>query len=55
MAYTSIYLNFAGNAEEAFTYYKKVFGTEFIGGMMRMKDAPPNPNGPAIPEAEKTK
>ena len=29
MADVSIYLNFDGNAEEAFNHYKKVFGTEF--------------------------
>jgi PhnB protein len=55
MAFTSIYLNFNGNAEEAFNHYKKVFKTEFAGPMMKMKDAPPNPNVPAIPDAEKNK
>ena len=28
MASVSIYLNFQGNAEEAFNHYKKAFGTE---------------------------
>jgi PhnB protein len=32
------YLNFAGNAEEAFNFYRSVFGGEFIT-LMRMKDA----------------
>ena len=32
------YLNFAGNTEEAFTFYKSVFGGEFIGGITRFKD-----------------
>lgn len=35
------YLNFDGNAEEAFTFYKSIFGGEFIGnGAMKMGDAP---------------
>jgi PhnB protein len=32
------YLNFNGNAEEAFNFYKSVFGGEFAT-LMRMKDA----------------
>jgi PhnB protein len=51
MASVSIYLNFAGNAAEAFNHYKKVFGTEFAGPMMRMKDMPPREGMPALPEA----
>lgn len=34
------YLNFAGNTEEAFNFYKKVFGGEFPGGIYRFKDTP---------------
>lgn len=35
------YLNFDGKAEEAFNFYKSVFGGEFAGnGIMRMKDTP---------------
>ena len=34
------YLNFDGNAEEAFNFYKSVFGSE-IEMIMRYKDAPP--------------
>ena len=34
------YLNFNGNCEAAFTFYKSVFGGEFLGGVMRMGDAP---------------
>jgi PhnB protein len=33
------YLNFAGNTEEAFNFYKSVFGGEFIT-IMRFKDTP---------------
>jgi PhnB protein len=34
------YLNFAGNTEEAFNFYKKVFGGDFLGGVFRFKDTP---------------
>ena len=33
------YLNFDGQAEEAFNFYKSVFGGEFTGNM-KMKEAP---------------
>lgn len=33
------YLNFAGNAEEAFQFYKSVFGGEFQS-VVRFKDMP---------------
>ena len=52
MASVSIYLNFMGNAEEAFNHYKKVFKTEFSTPIMRMKDMPPRPGTPPLPEAE---
>lgn len=52
MARTSTYLNFMGNTEEAFTFYRSVFGTEFQGPIMRMRDVPPWPGQPALSEAE---
>jgi PhnB protein len=55
MANVSIYLNFNGNAEEAFNYYKKVFGTEFSNPPMRFKDTPPQDGAPPLPEADKNK
>jgi PhnB protein len=55
MAYVAIYLNFDGNAEEAFNQYKKIFGTEFANPMMKMKDMPPRPGAPALSEADKNK
>jgi PhnB protein len=39
MPETSIYLNFNENTEEAFNFYKSVFGGEF-GSLMRWKDMP---------------
>ena len=55
MASVSIYLNFPGNAEEAFNHYKKAFGTEFSSPIMRMKDTPRQEGAPPLPEAEKNK
>jgi PhnB protein len=55
MAHVSIYLNFMGNAEEAFNHYKKVFGTEFSNPLMRFKDMPPQDGAPPLPEADKNK
>lgn len=39
MAQVSTYLNFERQTEEAFNFYKSVFGTEFIG-IMRHRDVP---------------
>ena len=55
MASVSIYLNFAGNAEEAFNSYKKIFKTEFSAPFMRMGDMPAHPGMPALSETDKTK
>lgn len=46
------YINFNGNAEEAFTFYKSVFGGEF-SNITRFKDIP-NP-GFTVPEKEANK
>jgi len=41
MARTSTYLHFSHRkAEEAFTFYKSVFGTEFTGPIVRFGDLP---------------
>jgi len=55
MAYVAIYLNFMGNAEEAFNHYKKVFRTEFSTPIMRMGDMPPREGSPALTDDEKSK
>jgi PhnB protein len=49
MATVNVYLTFNGNCEEAFHFYKSVFGGEFpyIG---RFKDMPPQPGQPPIPD-----
>lgn len=42
MSRTSTYLNFPGNTEEAFNFYKKVFKSDFNGGgIQRFGDIPP--------------
>jgi PhnB protein len=40
MARTSTYLNFPGTTEEAFNFYRGVFGTEFPGPIVRMREVP---------------
>lgn len=39
MAKLNLYLNFAGNTEDAFNFYKSVFGGEF-SALVRFKDFP---------------
>ncbi|WP_369764972.1 VOC family protein [Flavobacterium sp. WC2429] len=55
MAHVSIYLNFMGNAEEAFNFYKKVFKTEFSAPIIKMKDMPAQQGMPELSEADKNK
>ena len=55
MASVSIYLNFMGNAEEAFNHYKNVFRSEFSAPPMRMKDMPPREGALPLTEADKDK
>lgn len=52
MSKVAIYLNFNGNAEKAFMYYKSVFGTEFSAPIMRIRDLPPNPDAPKFTESD---
>jgi PhnB protein len=53
MASTSTYLNFPRNTEEAFNFYKSVFGTEFSGKPMRFGDIPPMEGMPPVTEEDK--
>lgn len=53
MARTSTYLNFMGQTEEAFNFYRVVFGTEFAMPIQRMSDVPPGPGVPKLSDAEK--
>ncbi|HYD49073.1 MAG TPA: VOC family protein [Terriglobales bacterium] len=52
MARTSLYLHFAGNAEEAFLFYRSVFKTEFVGPILRFGDLPLQPGQPPLPPEE---
>lgn len=52
MASTSTYINFPGTTEAAFTFYKEVFGTDYLGPVMRMGDGPPAPGAPPLTEEQ---
>lgn len=48
------YLNFPGNTEEAFLFYRSVFRTEFVGNsIQRFEDLPTDPNQPPIADSVK--
>jgi len=51
MTTVNLYLNFAGNTEEAFSYYKSIFKTEFLE-LKRFSDTP---FGNTLPEEERHK
>lgn len=53
MSKVSVYLNFPDKTEEAFNFYKSVFGGEFDGGISRFGDAPPSENMPELSETDK--
>ncbi|MBC7943635.1 VOC family protein [Candidatus Saccharibacteria bacterium] len=53
MARVSTYLNFCRNTEEAFMFYKSVFGGEFDGGINRMGEVPPQDGQPPMVESDK--
>lgn len=52
MARTSTYMNFMGNTETAFNFYKTVFGTEFVAPIQYMRDVPADPSQPKLGEKE---
>ena len=47
------WINFNGNAEEAFNFYKSVFGGEFLGDIMRLGDAPVQEGMPPLAKEDK--
>ena len=55
MAKVSTYLNFDGNTEEAFNFYKSVFGTDFTGEITRFGDTPPQEGIPPLSDNLKNK
>lgn len=50
----SPYLTFNGNCEDAFSFYRSVFGGNF-GYIGRFKDMPPMEGQPPMPESEREK
>src|SRR5664279_1315949 len=53
MARVSTYLNFPRSTEEAFLFYKSVFGSEFTNPVMRFRDMPGHPDHPPQAEADR--
>lgn len=51
MARVSTYLNFPGDTEQAFLFYKSIFQTEFSCDIARFKDGPGCPDGQPMDEA----
>ena len=54
MAGVSTYLNFSRETEEAFTFYRAVFGTEFEGDFVRFSDMPPQEGQPPVADEDKS-
>lgn len=52
MSTTGIYLNFKNQTEQAFNFYKSVFGGEFEGVVSRFKDIPPHTGMPTISDED---
>jgi PhnB protein len=53
MSRVSTYLNFARNTEEAFNFYKTVFGTEFEGEVNRFSQVPTQEGQPPMSDEDK--
>lgn len=53
MASVSTYLNFVRSTEEAFNFYRSVFGGEFEGGIHRMGEVPTMEGQPEMSEEDK--
>jgi PhnB protein len=53
MASVSTYLNFNGNTEAAFEFYRSVFRSEFHRPIARLGDAPTMPGQPPLSESER--
>lgn len=53
MSSTSTYLNFSRNTEEAFEFYRSIFGWEFEWKINRFSEMPPSPGYPPLDEWDK--
>lgn len=49
-ASVSTYVNFPGNTEEVFNFYRSVFKTDFVNGIQRFGDIPADPSQPPVAE-----
>lgn len=54
MTTVNVYLTYPGNCEEAFSFYKSVFGGEFLS-LNRFSEMPPQEGMPPLPEEFKNK
>lgn len=52
MARVSTYLNFPRSTEQAFEFYRSVFGTAFARPIARLRDCPPQPGQPPMAAAD---
>ena len=53
MAAVNTYLNFPRGTEEAFNFYKSIFGGEFLGDISRFGEIPPSEHMPPLSDEEK--
>lgn len=53
MARVSTYLNFSRSTEEAFVFYRSLFGTDFVAPIARFQDMPAAPGQPPLAEADR--
>ena len=53
MSRVSTYLNFPRSTEQAFVFYRSVFGGDFNGPVHRFAEVPSAPGQPALAEADK--
>jgi PhnB protein len=53
MARVSTYLNFPRSTEQAFLFYRSVFGTQFSAPIARFGDVPAQPGQPPLAEADR--
>ena len=53
MARVTTYLNFTRTTEQAFTFYRTVFGSDFVAPISRFGMIPPAPGQPPLPDADR--
>ena len=53
MSRVSTYLNFAGQSEEAFEFYKRAFMTDYEVPLTRFSDVPADPSMPELSDDER--